>query len=119
MLEGMVRELWRMVRGRVAVAGRPVEGDRAVSYGSIEKERKWRVKTRTQKGERAGALPSGPLALGYPTPTFCFCRMLEGEPRNPSPDVCSGQAPRPFPIKASPPCGSPSYLRPCPAVPVL
>lgn len=29
--EGMVGELRRMMRGRVAIAGRPVESDRAVS----------------------------------------------------------------------------------------
>lgn len=33
MLEGVVRKLRRVVRGRVTVAGSPVEGDRAVSCG--------------------------------------------------------------------------------------
>ena len=36
-LEGVVGELRRVVRGRVAVAGRSVEGDCAVSCGAAER----------------------------------------------------------------------------------
>ena len=87
-LEGVVGELRRVVRGRVTVAGRPVEGHRAVSCGRGRERNSVSGESGTL-GTRNRARSTQPR-IQIPRPSA---------PREAGPRVTSAHAPRPFPSK--------------------
>lgn len=85
-LEGVVGELRRVVRGRVTVAGRPVEGYRAVSCG---------------RGRERNSVSGESGTLGNRNPARSAQSRVriprQSAPREAGSSVTSGHAPRPFP----------------------